>query len=159
MIKQLSLDKVLIESAKEVFETMVFMGLTETTEPDQTIEGWSLLGSITFKGSLEGCLAICCNTPCAQAISINMLGMDTTEELAEEDTCDAVGEITNMVMGSVKARLIETCGNFEVSIPSVTSGRALKNSVGEGSKKISVKVNIEDEYIAELSLLYRESGT
>ncbi len=159
MIEQVCLNEVLIEGAKEVFETMVFMDLAEATEPDQNIEGWALLGSITFKGSLEGCLAICCSVPCAQAIAINMLGIDTTEQLTEEDTCDAIGEITNMIMGSVKSRLLEKVGNLEVSIPSVVGGRELKNNLGDGAEKVSVKVNIEDEYVAGLSLLYRESDT
>jgi len=159
MIEQICVDKMLIESAKEVFETMVFMDLTEAAEPDQNVEGWALLGTITFKGSLEGCMAICCNIPCARAIAMNMLGIDTSEELTEDDTCDAIGEIANMVMGSVKSRLLENVGNLEVSIPSVISGHELRNSLGEGAEKISVKVNIEDEYVAELSLLYRESGT
>jgi len=158
MIEQVCFNEVLIESAKEVFETMVFMDLTEATEPDQNVEGWALLGTITFQGSLEGCLAICCGTACAQAIATNMLGIDTNEKLTEEDTCDAIGEIANMIMGSVKSRLLENVGNLEVSIPSVISGHELRNSLGEGAEKISVKVNIEDEYVAELSLLYRESG-
>lgn len=159
MIGQVCLNEVLIESAKEVFETMVFMDLAESTEPDQNVEGQVLLGSITFKGSLEGCLAICCSMSCAQAIAINMLGIDTTEQLTEEDTCDAIGEIANMIMGSVKSRLLEKVGNLEVSIPSVASGRHIKSNLGEGAEKISVKVNIEDEYVAELSLLCRESET
>lgn len=159
MIEQVCLNEVLIESAKEVFETMVFMDLAEATEPDQNVEGWALLGSITFKGSLEGCLTICCNTSCAQAIAINMLGIDTTERLTEEDICDAIGEIANMIMGSVKSRLLENIGNLEVSIPSVVGGRKLKNNLGDGVEIISVKINIEDEYVAVLSLVYRESET
>lgn len=159
MVNEVCFDEALIESAKEVFETMVFMDLAKATEPDQNnVEGWALLGSITFKGAFEGCLAICCSTPCAQAIAINMLGIDTIEQLTEEDTCDAIGEIANMVMGGVKSRLIEKVGNVEVSIPSVISGRELKNNLGDGTEKISVKINIEDEHIAELSLMYRENS-
>ena len=158
MIDLLSLNEVLLESAKEIFETMVFMDLAETTEEDHDIEGCALLGTITFKGALEGCLAFCCSTPCAQAIAINMLGLDTTEEIAEEDICDAIGEIANMVMGSVKKRLAESAGNLEVSIPSVVSGRELRNNLGEGAQKASVRINIEDEYVAELSLLYQEKS-
>ncbi|MHC4637697.1 MAG: chemotaxis protein CheX [Planctomycetota bacterium] len=159
MIEQVCLNKVLIESAKEVFETMVFMDLAEAEEPDQDIEGWTLLGSITFKGGMEGCLAICCSTSCAQAIAINMLGIDTTEQLTEEDTCDAIGEIANMVMGSVKSRLSEKISNIEVSIPSVASGRQIRSNLGDRSEKVTVKVNIEDEYVAELSLVHKESDT
>lgn len=158
MIDLLSLNEVLMESGKEIFETMVFMDLAETTEEGHDVEGCALLGTITFKGALEGCLAFCCSTPCAQAIAINMLGLDTTEEIAEEDICDAIGEIANMVMGSVKRRLAESAGNLEVSIPSVVSGRELRNNLGEGAQKASVRINIEDEYVAELSLLYQEKS-
>lgn len=157
MIEQICLNETVIESAKEVFETMTFMDLTEATEPDQHIEGEALLSSITFKGNIEGCLGICCSTSCAQAIAINMLGIDTADELTEEDTYDAIGEIANMVMGSIKSRLLEKVDNLEVSIPFVVSGRELKNNLGEKTKKIMVKVNIEDEYVAELSFLYREN--
>ncbi len=158
MIEQICFNETIIESAKEVFETMIFMDLTEATEPDQHIEeGEVLLSSITFKGNIEGCLGICCSTSCAQAIAINMLGIDTADELTEEDTYDAIGEIANMVMGSIKSRLLEKVDNLEVSIPFVVSGRELKNNLGEKTEKIMVKVNIEDEYVAELSLLYREN--
>ena len=158
MIELVSLNETLLESAKEIFETMVYMDLAEATEPDQNIEDWALLGTITFKGGIKGCLAFCCSVPCAQAIAINMLGIDTTEEIAEEDTCDAIGEIANMVMGSVKKRLTEQVGNLEVSIPSVVSGRELRNNLGERAQKTAIKINIEDEYVAELSLLYQENS-
>ncbi len=158
MIELLSLNEMLLDSAKEIFETMVFMDLAEATEPDQSIEDWALLGTITFKGPLKGCLAFCCSVPCAQAIAINMLGIDTTEEIVEEDTCDAIGEIANMIMGSLKKRLADITGNLEVSIPSVVSGRELRNNLGDRAQKTSVLINIEDEYVAELSLLYQENS-
>jgi chemotaxis protein CheX len=160
MIDQICINEALLDGAKEVFETMVFMDIIEATEPDQIIDGWALLSSITFKGDLEGCLAICCDINCAKAIAINMLALDLAvdlKEVGEEETCDAMGEIANMVMGSLKARLHNEVGKMEVSIPSVVSGRALQNNLGEGSVKILIRVNIQDEYIAELSLLYRDS--
>ncbi|MFC1676867.1 chemotaxis protein CheX [Planctomycetota bacterium] len=158
MLEQICISDVLLESAKEVFETMIFMDIEKSSCEDSDVdEDWSLLGSITFKGGLQGCLAICFNTPCAQAIAINMLGMDSADELSEEDVCDAIGEVANMVMGSVKSRLIESTGNLEVSIPSVISGRQLRNNLGEHSEEVSVKINIEDKYVAGLVLLYKEN--
>lgn len=157
MIEQVCFDEVLIESAREVFETMVFMDIAEDAASDNDkIEGWALLGTITFSGELEGCFAICCSTPCAQAIAMNMLGIDSADQVSEEEVCDAIGEIANMVMGSIKARLIEKIGNLNVSIPSVISGRELRNNLGEGSVEISRQVTIEDEYLTKLTLLYRE---
>jgi chemotaxis protein CheX len=158
MVDEVCLSEALLSGAKEVFETMIFMDLEGTSEPAEKIEGDALLGTITFTGNVEGCLAICCHMPCAKVIAANMLGMEPTEEIGKDEISDAVGEVANMVMGSVKSRVQDKTGNLEVSVPSVVSGWELNNSLGEGASKISVRVNIEDEYIAELSLLYRESS-
>ena len=158
MVEQAAITDALLEGAKEVFETMIFMDIEESTELDQKIEGDALLGSITFKGNYEGCLAICCANSCAKTIAANMLGMEPDEQVGQEDINDAIGEVTNMVMGSVKARLLDVIGNVDVSIPSVVCGRQLQNRLGDKTGKILVKVDIEDEYAAELSLLYREKS-
>lgn len=60
-----------------------------------------------------------------------------------------------MVMGSFKSRVHETVGDLHVSIPTVVKGRALDASLGEDASRIVTSVNIADEYMAELTLLYR----
>ncbi len=76
---------------------------------------------------------------------MNMLGIDAAEKINEEETCDAMCEVTNMVMGCFKSKLADAVGVREVSIPSVVRGRELKNNLGKGASKILVKVNITDE--------------
>ena len=61
-------------------------------------------------------------------------------------------------MGSVKARLQDKFSNLNVSIPTVVRGQEIENSLGDSASEVSVKVNIEDEYVAELKLLYREGS-
>ena len=156
MVTTTSLKDRVLDSAKEVFETMVFMALEEVTEPPAKIEDVTLLGTITFKGPLEGCLGICCGVNCARTIAANMLGMDSSEAISEDDINDAVGEVANMVMGAVKARLQDEVGNVEVSIPSVVQGLELKNSLGERATELVVHGNLEEEYNIRFSLLYRE---
>jgi len=158
MIEQVCLSEVLLDGAKEVFETMVFMSLEPCLEDDRDIEGRALMGTITFQNDLEGCLAICCGMPCARAVAAGMLGLEPDEQIDETDVCDAVGEITNMIMGTVKSRLQDVAGDLQVSIPSVVRGRELTNSLGDGARKISIKVSIEDEHVALLSLLYRDNS-
>ena len=158
MVDEVCLNDALLAGTKEVFETMIFMDLEETTEPNQKIEGDALLGSITFKNEVEGCLTICCTVTCAKIIAANMLGTDPEEEISEEEICDAIGEVTNMVMGSVKARIQDSISGLRVSIPTVVRGQHIKNSLGDGTSKVLAKFSIEDEYIIELSLLYRESS-
>jgi CheY-specific phosphatase CheX len=158
MIDEICLNETLLDAAKEIFETMIFVNFEECSNQEDTIEGDSLLGSITFKGGIEGCFAICCSVPCAKTIALNMLAMDPSEELSEAEISDAIGEVTNMIMGGVKSRILDTVGNIEVSIPVVTSGQGLENSLGEGTIKVSVKVKLDKNYIAEISILYREGS-
>ncbi len=158
MMTTMSLTESLLDSAREVFEMMAFMALEEVHEDRETpsLEEASLLGTITFKGNLEGCLGICCDRRCAQAIGSNMLGTDPDEPMGEGDMNDAIGEIANMVMGALKSRIQEEVGNVEVSIPSVVQGRELRNSLGDRASKITVTVNLEEEHLVRFSLLYRE---
>jgi chemotaxis protein CheX len=156
MIMTVSLKDVLLESAREVFETMVFMALEESGAEGASIPDPALLGTITFKGRLEGCLGISCGETCARAIAASMLGMDSSEGLGGSDVSDAIGEIANMVLGAVKARIQNSVGAIEVSIPSVVRGRELVSSLGDGANRVRMPVSIDEDQVAELSLLYRD---
>ena len=158
MMTTVSMRDALLDSAREVFETMVFMAMENADDDETSLGETTLLGSITFKGHLEGCLGVCCDDACARTIAANMLGMLSAEEVSENDVSDAMGEIANMVMGAVKARIQNDVGSIEVSIPSVVQGRELKNSLGEGANQAKIRVNIEEQYRAEFSLLFREGG-
>jgi len=136
---------------------MIFMEVTESTEqPRQIEEDEAVLGLISFKGDLEGCLGIYCRLSAARAIAQNMLGMDESEELEKAEICDAIGEVANMVMGSIKTRLQESVTNLDVSIPTVVKGRQLNNNISDGTNEVSVKLGIANEHFAEFSLQYRE---
>lgn len=159
MIDSICMNSVLLASASEVFETMIFMDLEQCFDEQQNIAGDSLLSSITFKGDLNGCLTICCSTDCAKSIGINMLGMDPEEQISREGTYDALGEVANMVMGSVKTKIQQNTGNISVSIPVVISGREIVTSLSDGQAiKTIVKVLIDSKYIAEFCLLYKDNS-
>ena len=159
METELCMKDVLLESAKEVFETMVFMELAEAIDTNPTVDENDLMGLITFKGDINGCLGIRCSKSCGENIAKNMLGMDPDEQISSEQTYDAIGEITNMVMGSVKVRIEPQTGSIQVSIPSVVQGQKLTNSLGEREDKSVAVVDIEGQDWAELSFLCRhETG-
>jgi len=154
MITEICFEDVLLESAKEVFETMIYMTVEQC--PDCiTVEGDSLLGSITFTGNIEGCLAVCSDMDSAKTIACNMLAMEGDDSISENEIRDAIGEIANMLLGSIKANLIKQgIGNLVVSIPCVVSGRELTSTLGEEAVELTMPVYI-DESIAELTLQYR----
>jgi len=158
MMTTTSLRESVLDGAKEVFETMIFMALEEIEGQMWEMGDVTLLGTITFKGSLEGCLSICCGMNCARTIAANMLGMEPDEEISEDDVNDAVGEVANMVMGAVKARIQDEVRNVEVSIPSVVQGMELSNSLGERAVERVINASLEAERNIRFSLLYREKN-
>lgn len=157
MLDQMTLNETVIDAAREVFETMIFMDVETSNEACPQIPGPSLLGSITFKGSLEGCLAVCVSQPCAERIARNMLGMESDQPLSLDETCDAIGEVANMVMGSIKTRIQSIYTNIEVSIPSVITGRELRNTLGDKAVRAMVTARLDEQDAIEFTLLYRES--
>lgn len=154
MVGQEIFAEALLSGMAEVFETMMFMSVEECNEMYAAIDGDALLSTITFKGSVEGCLGVSCSLNCAQLIARNMLGSNSGETIPEEEVVDAMGEVANMVLGAVKARLAESVGEIQVSIPTVVSGRELINSLGDGSHEVSKMVHIDEE-VAHVTLLYR----
>lgn len=152
--KEIEFTQLLLDSARENFETMIFMGLEEVTEPGQSIQGSLLMGTITFGQALEGHFSFTCSSDCARVIALSMLGMDPSEELSHEEISDAMGDVTNLIMESIKTILQDHVGDLEVSIPRVVSGQILDNKLGDGAQKVTVFVSIENEYLAELTLSY-----
>ena len=155
MIDQDVSGDVLEHATRGVFEMMVFMGV-ERLDPagvDHHAED-SLLGMITFTGEVEGCFGLRLNNASAKAVAASMLGLDADEEVAEQDVHDAIGEIVNMVMGSIKAQQ-PTFQGAHVSIPTVIRGRQIEHHPGEGLTGIVDHVKIGDDFSAELSLHWR----
>ena len=155
MIEQKTYHDTVLEAAKEVFETMIFMEI-EPAELDPNAEcDDMLMGSITFRGSLDGCLVVSLCRPCAEVVARNMLAMEPDSPISNEEVCDAVGEVANMVMGSIKSRILDTFPEIEVSIPSVITGRELTGPMIEGAEKTHVPVCIDVDYMAEFTFLHR----
>jgi chemotaxis protein CheX len=148
----ISLNEALFGGAKEVFETMIFMSLERCTESSAAPQGNCLLGTMTFTGGLQGCLGICCSEECAKNIAMNMLGLGPDAEISTSEINDAMGEVTNMITGSFKTRIIESVGDVQVSIPSVVRGRSIDTVLIGGEERISLPVLL-DENVVLLSLL------
>ncbi|MFC7494283.1 MULTISPECIES: chemotaxis protein CheX [unclassified Nocardioides] len=64
-----------------------------------------LQAQIELRGDWNGRLVLTCDSAVAGEIAGAMLGLGPEEELAEPDVHDAVGEVLNVVGGSVKGAL------------------------------------------------------
>jgi chemotaxis protein CheX len=115
-------DKI-IESAKEIFSSMVMMEIT--VSGDNMTKGVTLFESISgvigLAGTHKGVLAIHIPNKVAMAITSSFLGMDVDE--INEDVEDAVGELANMLGGNVKSILSENGRDINLSLPSTITGQ------------------------------------
>lgn len=155
MVTATSLEDIVLDGAKEVFASMVFLPLEKVAEPAPWADEQVYLATITFTGNLEGCFGICCDQASVQAIAAGMLCLEPGASLSDSEISDAIGEIANMIMGGVKTRVQHEITNIEISIPTVTLGRQLQNRLRDGMSRISLPMAVGEQHHAELSLMYR----
>ncbi|MEN6308352.1 MAG: chemotaxis protein CheX [Anaerohalosphaeraceae bacterium] len=159
MLEQLTMEQTILDAAREVFETMIFMDIesAEAASQESSPEGAALMGSITFRGGLEGCLTICLSEACARSIAANMLGLDGGDKLSLAEVGDAVGEVANMTMGSIKHRIQNTYNDLQVSIPTVVSGRQLFPMPGEDFSRGQVCTTLDEIFPVTFSMYYKQT--
>jgi CheY-specific phosphatase CheX len=88
------------------------------TDPVPPSGGVTLTGSIQISGSWHGEVRLHCDRDAACAMAAAMFGMPP-EELDPGEVRDAVGELTNMTGGSIKALLP---GESMLGLPTVVEG-------------------------------------
>lgn len=117
----------LIRSTAEVFSTMLGSELSsgEATVDAATSEPTDgVVSFIGIAGSWAGTGSLTCSPAMACRICAAMLMTEAPS--VNEDVLDAVAELTNMIIGSVKTDLESELGPLGLSIPTVVFGRNFK---------------------------------
>lgn len=111
-----------IDATKEVFSTMVMMDVVDDFPLKEPVSRFkcSITGMVGFAGTYSGVISIHCPVALALKVTSNMLGIECDE--INEDLNDAIGEIANMLGGSVKQVLSKGGLDVKLSIPTVISG-------------------------------------
>ena len=111
-----------ITSLEETFETMLNCTITRVglmlMENNTALHPVSGIISISGKQAV-GTVVLTMSESVSLKAASTLLMMDVTE--ANEDVMDAVGELTNMVAGSTKAKLSKY--NLSMGLPSVFHGK------------------------------------
>jgi chemotaxis protein CheX len=157
MLEQMTMEQTILDAAREVFETMIFMNIESCEGEPESEEGAALMGSITFRGTIEGCLTISLSEACARSIASNMLGIEDSASLSLCEVGDAVGEVSNMTMGSVKHRIQGAHADIQVSIPTVVSGRQLFPMPGNEFTRGHVNTKLDEKYPVVFSIYYKHT--
>ena len=133
-------------SAANVFSTMLG---TELASGNVAIEGSTpelndgVVSFIGIAGTWAGTGSISCSPQMACRICSQLLM--TESSAVDEEVLDAVAELTNMIIGSVKTDLESHLGPLGLSIPTVVFGRNFKTRSVGNTEWINVTFDWEGE--------------
>jgi chemotaxis protein CheX len=126
----LSWSPALEECARGVFQIM--LGSSFQPEPQSVPAVFSLTAVVGFAGQKCGLLTLRCDHASGLAIAARMLGVQPA--LAEPEMNDALGELSNMIAGSFKAKLEQNGLRCMISVPTVISGSDYQlHNIADGS--------------------------
>jgi len=133
-----------IAATREVFSTMIMMDVVDDFPLKEPVSRFkcSITGMVGFAGTYSGVISIHCPVSLALKITSNMLGVDCDE--VNEDLNDAIGEIANMVGGSVKQVLSKGGLDVKLSIPTVISGEDYTVNSLSDNDCVVVPFTVED---------------
>jgi CheY-specific phosphatase CheX len=86
--------------------------------PPEVSRQRTLMGCVHISGEWQGAVVLHCPMPLAQRLAQIMFSLNGQAPTLE-DTQDALGEITNMTGGNIKALLPEPCS---LSLPAIVEG-------------------------------------
>ncbi|WP_051551338.1 chemotaxis protein CheX [Nocardioides sp. URHA0020] len=111
-------DQALVLAAiEQVWGSMLFASAEAWPAERAADFGSGVQAHIELRGDWNGRLVLTCDSDVATQIAGAMLGLGPDEELPELDVHDAVGEVLNVVGGSVKGALI---GTWALGLPDVS---------------------------------------
>ncbi|MGH9395863.1 MAG: chemotaxis protein CheX [Terriglobia bacterium] len=106
-------------ASQEVFESM--LGVRAARIDAAACSGTSdLTAIVSLTGSPSGVLSISCQSAAAAHIAMRMLGSSAPEP--DDNAMDALGEVCNMVAGSIKSRLSASEDLCRISVPTIIGG-------------------------------------
>lgn len=109
----------------------------ESAPAETHLEG--IAGSIGLSGKVTGIVYTAFSDDLAKMIAGKIMGGD----VGEQEVCDVVGELTNMITGNLKSRLCDMGFNCSLSIPSVVVGKRVTIRANTAQMSISNDFRIE----------------
>jgi chemotaxis protein CheX len=138
----------------QVFSTMMGVEISrgqvslDTTAPDAHDGVVSLIG---LAGSWTGTGSVACSPVLACRICSQLLM--TEVDAVNEEVLDAVAELTNMIVGSVKTDLEQHLGPLGLSIPTVVFGRNFRTRSMGTTQWTTLRFHWDgEELLVQLSL-------
>ncbi len=125
----------IVDCTNEVFSTMIPMEIKTDGSfyQKEDMIATDVISLVSFTGEHSGIIAVFGSKAIALKITSNMLGIEASK--IDQDVKDAMGELTNMIGGSLKNKICETFGAMHLSVPIVIAGAGL--SISSSSKEMN----------------------
>jgi len=127
LILQTDVASLVIENTKKVFSVMLHTDVSHHPaiifDDPRGPEG-DVVSLVGFVGQWTGTGSVCCNSKVARKISGLMLLTEFDD--VNEEVLDAIGEVTNMIIGNLKDALEPALGQLGLSTPTVIHGEHLR---------------------------------
>ena len=145
--------QIIIDSTQEIFSTMIMLEVTPGeafNRGDQMLTN-SISGLVGLAGSIKGMVAVHLPNPAAKAVTKAFLGIEV--EKIDDDVRDAIGELANMLAGSIKSALDPKGSDIKLSMPSAVYGEEYSVDCLAKAKRFTVPFGLgEDTFLVELQL-------
>jgi CheY-specific phosphatase CheX len=116
------LDEVLTPSIIEICASVMALEVTGEPPAEEAVGDAAYAGCVHLAAEPQAAVVFECAEPLARLMAARMFDV-ATAELTDADVCDAIGELTNMAAGYLKAVLDRPSA---LSLPTVTRGGALR---------------------------------
>ena len=126
-------EKDVVQLVEDIWTGMLGLPVRLRTSPAEEDGGRNLSALVQLTGEWDGAVALNCPDGLARRVAQVMFDVPL-EEISEADMHDAIGEVTNMTAGNVKAFVEGYC---RLSLPTVTGGVNMSISM-PGSRIIAV---------------------
>ena len=143
----------IIESTQEIFSSMIMLDVSpgEPYSRNKTVLENCISGIIGRAGTSKGLLAIHLPKQSALAVTTAFLGMDVDE--IDEDVHDAIGELANMLGGSIKNALDPKGSGIQLSMPSSICGEEYTIDCLADAEEITVPFEFDgNNFLVELQI-------
>ncbi len=148
----------LSRGVREVFNTMLALEAEPEPPHDWSASGEPLVaGSVGFIGDVKGVVYIQAAAPFARILANRMLGLAEAELEGDEMVNDVVGELSNMIVGSVKSRLCDLGAPCVLTIPSIVRGHNFEIEPACSSERRSLSFRCGTDHIV-VELLMKHSA-
>jgi chemotaxis protein CheX len=151
----------IVKATTEVFRTMMNIKAVagEVAIQKAQLRKAEVIGSIGVAGFLTGSISVFMSRAFARRTVAAMLMLDKPDELADGDLIDAVGELTNMIGGSIKTSLFQKTPLFDISVPSVYIGQDLQRRSVSEDLCFLVPFRVDDmEFSVEFLMVTKKDG-